>query len=332
MSIIDKNVCEYCQAEFKTKQNLKIHITKNKKCLKNRGIPPSNPLEYKCLCKDCNYSTFNKYDLNKHIDSCKKLKMYNEIVKIQHEILKKDKDEKKKMKMLTKENEELYKKIKEKEIIMIEKDKFICQLLSEKEKDRKHIEHLLHIMEKAVSTSSTTNINNTTMNVKGNQTIQNILSDKYDQQTDTRRIEDIARNTLEQYFWLGQKGIAQFCLDHIVKTPEGKMVICCTDPSRKRFKYLNADKEMKEDIEARIFTQKISVPIKTVCEEVFDTICKKIEDEREVKKDAFDLNFLDHKKVIALEKMLEISNVGDNQRNTEYKTELCTLIKIKKNI
>ena len=166
--------------------------------------------------------------------------------------------------------------------------------------------------------------------MKGNQFIQNILSDKYDEYTSHERIETIARQSIEKYFWEGQAGISRFCVDHIITTDgddQRKKIICCTDMSRKKFKYLKDDR-LIEDVEARAFTEKISLPIKKVCREVYDATIRKIEEEREEKTDAFDLNLLDHKTNRAQKNLLDIINIDDNNQNTEYKNELSILLKV----
>ena len=213
---------------------------------------------------------------------------------------------------------------------MKEKDRLIKEYeirLNEKEEQ---IDMLRDLLDKALSKPSVTNNTNTSnnnMNVKGNQMIQNILSNQYDEYTSNERIEQIARQSIEKYFWEGQAGISRFCVDHIITTEEGKKIICCTDVSRKKFKYFKDDR-LIEDVEARAFTEKISLPIKKVCREVYDTTIRKIEEEREEKTDAFELNLLDHKTNRAQEKLLEIINIDDNNNNTQYKNELSVLLKV----
>ena len=203
--------------------------------------------------------------------------------------------------------------------IIDEKDREINELKQrlEKETDR-NINYLKELLENSLQKPTVSN--HTTI---GNQTI---LSDHYQRQVDPKRVEEVCRNEFDKYIWQGQKGVALFCNDHIIRT-DGKMVLCCTDPSRKRFKY-KEDGEVKEDIDARAFTEHVSRPIKQVSREMFDDIRKELEEQRMIATDVFEMNLLDTKIEIALEKMVEISNVDDNRRNTEYKTELCIVTNI----
>jgi hypothetical protein len=159
----------------------------------------------------------------------------------------------------------------------------------------------------------------------------NVLSDNktYEEYTDHNRIVSIARdNDMEQYFWNGQKGMAQFCVDHIAKTEDGKYIICCTDPIRKRFRSVTKKNKLGEDIDARNFTKKVAKPIKEVCEEVYNNIQKTINDQIMSGKKDHDSSFLETKKSVALEKYIQIKNIDDNNNNSEYKKEFCVLLKI----
>lgn len=46
------------------------------------------------------------------------------------------------------------------------------------------------------------------------------------------------KDTSKYYFWKGQKGMASFCNDNIIKAPE-KPLMSCTDTTRYRFKHLD---------------------------------------------------------------------------------------------
>lgn len=171
------------------------------------------------------------------------------------------------------------------------------------------IEDLKLIVDKAIAkTGNVTNIKNSQVNV------MNVLSEKYEGRTDHDFILEVARKKFEPYFWDGQKGLANFCVDHIIRTKDGKMILCCTDPTRKRFKYLDAEGELREDIEARLFTEKMSIPISIVCEEVYEKIRTEIDDT--MKRDMADMKFL------------ELLNFKNNSNNTEYRQELCTLLNV----
>jgi hypothetical protein len=79
-------------------------------------------------------------------------------------------------------------------------------------------------------------------------------------------------------------------------------------------------------MEARHFINLVSVPIKTVCRDVYDNIVRKIEEDKKETTDAFDLDLLENKTTIAQKKLLEINDMGDHTRNSEYKNEMSILL------
>jgi len=90
--------CEFCKSSVKDKYTLKNHLLRNKKCLKIRGLT----LETKFVCKGCQHAFPNNINLVVHIESCKqyiiikvreecKEEYNNEIIKMQQEIINKDK-------------------------------------------------------------------------------------------------------------------------------------------------------------------------------------------------------------------------------------------------
>jgi hypothetical protein len=327
-----ENQCEKCNKIFSSKYTLKKHMETNKKCAL---------LELKCTSERCNFITHQKDEYQSHIEDCQHVKIDemiqsiisekdNQILELQSLLAQKDAyikeqdiEMEKKDNILLELDEKMNDLTKEVECIKVEKS---CI-----EKENQRLTILLEkMMDKPVITNNTMN----TTNIKGNQLIQNVLasSDVYSKQTNSERIRSIPHKIIEKHFWLGQKGIARFCLNYIVKSADAdgaeKMILCCTDPSRKRFKYFNASNKIVEDIEARHFTDLISIPIKTVCREVYDNIIKKIEEDKKETTDIFDLDLLETRISIAQQKFLEINNIGDNQRNSEYKNELSILLNV----
>jgi hypothetical protein len=178
---------------------------------------------------------------------------------------------------------------------------------------------------------STVNTTNEICNVK----ITNYLSDRatYDQQTDPDRIISLGRNHFESYFWQGQHGVAKFVVDHVIKSSDGKMLIVCTDPSRKRFKYMTANNLLAEDIGALQFTERISVPMKTVCQEVFNSIMSKIDQQKESLSEthgqALEIGRLEIERDLACEKIMAIREFSDVDSNGDFINSLCSLARPK---
>ena len=55
----------------------------------------------------------------------------------------------------------------------------------------------------------------------------------------------------------GQKGIAKFVKDKLLKDDNGKSIYICTDPSRQIFKYKDSTGEIKKDVESKKLTNYI---------------------------------------------------------------------------
>ena len=98
-------ICEKCKKDFTKKSAYTSHIMRINSCVKDNTI--SNDCEY------CNRNFSNKYNLNSHINICKKKKSEDD-TKIQIEMLKKMLyEQQKKFEEQQKDNQELKKKVEE---------------------------------------------------------------------------------------------------------------------------------------------------------------------------------------------------------------------------
>ena len=82
--------------------------------------------------------------------------------------------------------------------------------------------------------------------------IRNHLSTKYtlEEMKDEDLIDIFRENLTEKIFMSGHKGIAKMCTEKIIHTRDEKKLICCTDASRLKFKYMDKNGNLKDDIEA----------------------------------------------------------------------------------
>lgn len=295
--------CNFCKKSFKTNSNLFNHQRTAQYCLKIQ-----NKQNNDWICSNCDKVFSTKRTLNSHIEICKK-KEEKEESKLEQLRVFYEKEIDQIRKSYEKKLEDMQMKISQKEIEVL--NRFITSFQS--------------LAERAID--KPTNVSNSTTNVKGNQNIQNILTDYkiYREQTNPERIKEFDSNLLETYFMKGQRGIAQFCVEHIITHGENKIMVC-TDPTRKRFKYQDENGEIKEDIDARIFIKIVSEPIKEVCGKVFDEILEKIEQKIKIEKDAFETNFLEKKKYLVGESYIEIKDFDNEKRNGEYRNELAILL------
>ena len=152
------------------------------------------------------------------------------------------------MKFKNQELEEIIKELKDenKDISYYQnKIEFCEKQLIEKDSQIKHLqEQIVSISKTAVSTKPTTtnNINNKILNMSilnlDSENVKNIINDKYN-------LDVISE---------GQKGVAKFATNYLLKDIEGNLNYVCTDSSRKMFKYKNNFGELEKDINAQKLT------------------------------------------------------------------------------
>jgi Zinc finger, C2H2 type len=321
--------CEYCNLPFTSKYTLKVHLRTNKACLKKRGLE----LDTKFICIACKQICASNTNLSQHIDVCKAyicLKVQEEYdmkmkdLKINH--AKELEDREKEIKDLktnyAKEIEEMQYDHK-KEITY--KDDKIIDLQTQIDKMYSTIENL------ATKAIDKPTINNTTNNVRNN-----IYSDKYFLEKLTpEEITKKCRNHLtEEVFFEGQPGIAKMCTENIIKTKDEKVLLACTDVSRKKFKYIDEFGNIKEDYEARTFMEKVIGPIKKIGLEVYESIKSNIKGEEEELKNKRDCESMDRKTALhykndrASDCIKQILFIDVPAENTLFKNELAVLNKV----
>jgi len=328
-----KNIfkCNFCEKEFSVKSTLVNHQKTAKYCLEKQGK------EADLVCNYCKKICSSNRRLTEHLESCK---IYIEHIKAEYkeykELVKKKDNEICSIREKEKEYKELIRE-KDDEICSIrEKEKEYKELIREKDKE---VQLTREMLDKANNTIAEiakqpkTNTTNNNIKTQNNQTnnIQNILTDykTYEEYTSKDRIFSIAReNNIEKYFWEGQRGIAEFVNDHIAKTDDGKMIICCTDPTRSRFKYKNESNGISEDIDAHMFTKKISEPIKKIYSDVHNNIQKDIQYQLKTGSKDYTKSELECKKDIALEKNTEIQMISNYKENGEYRKAILTHLKL----
>ena len=106
------------------------------------------------------------------------------------------------------------------------------------------------------------------------------------------------------------------------------MIICCTDPTRNRFKYKNESNGISEDIDAHLFHKKIADPIKKIYNDVHNNIQKDIEEQITVGSKDYTKTELEYKKDIALEKNTEIQMISNPKENIEYRRVIANHLKV----
>jgi hypothetical protein len=224
------HTCEHCNTIFKTKSALNYHKNNAKYCLsiqKEKNETAVSVKEKKIFqCEYCEKVLSNKQNLLYHINCCykKKDKELNEL---------KERSEKE----------------------LIEKDKIIVkvntQIENYKEREENYKEQIKclqdkldRIANKAIdrpTTSVTNTTTNNNLNIMSSMDFDNYetLKDAIDTKLNANHIVD------------GQRGLAQFLVDAILKDSDGNLKYKCTDPSRSIFKFLNTEGEINKDVDAK---------------------------------------------------------------------------------
>jgi hypothetical protein len=223
--------CQYCNNVFVSEKSLDAHKKKAKYCLKKQQ-------ELKIIkefnCEYCNMIYFTDLELENHKNICT-LFLKQRINSLEEE----NKMSEENVTYFQNENNN-----KEKEIKTLNEN---IKHLQEQIKQLQ--EQILSITKVAVMKNTTNNTNNTTNNI--NNKILNMSSFNFND-TDVQ-------NLFENKYSIdiiseGQKGVAKFAVNNMLKDSNGNLNYLCTDLSRKMFKYKNESGEIEKDINAQKLT------------------------------------------------------------------------------
>ena len=298
--------CEYCKINFKNQYTLKSHMNGSKKCLKKRGLE----LDSNNVCIGCKLPFLSKYKLLLHEKICKEIMIIKYVEEIE---------------TIKKENELQIEKIKKENELQIEtikkENEYTLKLYENLQKQNDKLQDRIETLAKeAINRPTTTNIN-----------FRNHLSTTYtlDELKEEDLLEIFRENFTKQIFMSGHKGIAKMCTDKIINTKDEKKLICCTDTSRKKFKYMDNKGNLKEDIEARMFVDRVSKPIKDVGKKIYENIMEKITDERDQTKpeEYGKKERLVFESFQVMDRYKDIINIDDPKYNLYFTNELAILNK-----
>ena len=241
--------CEFCKKTLSNKSNLVYHQKTNKKCLSLQEKEGHQPNEIKLnACTFCN-KIFSEQNLKTHLLlSCKKKKIKESEKEYERKIEEIEKENKRKIeecrKKIEKEIKQKYKiKIEklEKENEKLRKDLEICELRKELEIKDKLYKDEHNTIKKIALQPRTNNTNNIIGNLNLN---------------DTERIKNIIEREFTTDDILdGQKGLANFAFQKILKDEYGNLVYACVDPSRKMFKFKDIHGNVIKDINTQKLTE-----------------------------------------------------------------------------
>jgi hypothetical protein len=221
----------------------------------------------------CGKIFYNKHHYETHTKNCK-LEKVNEIIFYQD-------------------------KIKELEKIIIEKDIIISKLEGSIDVYKEDHQAFVDI---AKQPKNTTNNSNKILNIKSSFDFE-----------DKILLENALSNYNLEYFLDGQKGIARFVVDTILRDEENNFKYLCTDLGRSVFKYKDKLGNIQKDYKAQKLTNYLVEG--GIKDKVHDISEKWISKDEKVNKNKLEL---------ALEKNNEVNEIDKN--NNIFKKELASMV------
>jgi hypothetical protein len=249
-------ICEFCNNKFKNISNLNNHKKRTKYCIELQKQKNSEVSNYLTECQYCSKS-FSSHIFKRHLETCK-LKKENCITVLEERnkfLEDRNKFLEEKYISQSKLIEEIQYELKSKdELIEFIKRKInneidIKNSLKEEIaglKAKNEIYEVEHkcILDIAKQPKNITNTNNKILAIQTSLNLNDI---------------DYVKNALENnykvdYILDGQKGLAEFAVENILKDENGKLKYVCTDPSRQIFKYKDELGDIQKDIQAKKLT------------------------------------------------------------------------------
>jgi hypothetical protein len=233
--------CEYCQQTFSTKGNLSAHQKSAKYCLSLQGIENNN-----FKCDYCEKTFTVQKILNEHIHSCKQKKKkekeeenFKSIENIK--TIRKLEKEVDKLKKCKETSDHYEKQLLEKDKYIGDKERYYMEQINNLKETIEKLEAKLEKFEDAViSSKKPTNTTNNNI-VVANTLILN----------DTERFKAIIEEKLtKNVVCNGQRGLAKFAVENLLKDADGKLMYKCVDPSRHNFEFTNSDGIVEKDVKA----------------------------------------------------------------------------------
>ena len=230
--------CEFCDTYLKTISSLNYHKKTNQKCLEIQNISDNTS----GLFTNCNYCNklFTNQTLKKHLQTCKYKKIKeeeeNKIKLLEYE--KNDITIKFQNELMKNENYQIEISDLKKEISSLRDEILKLQSVNNVYLQDREIVHKLALQPK---TSTSTSNNN---KIKVNNFFDN--PERIKQMVDEKLTKD--------YISDGQKGVAQFAYNNLLKDEEGNMNYICSDPSRHIFKFQNSEGNIEKDLKANKLT------------------------------------------------------------------------------
>ena len=221
--------CQYCKKKYSTKWNLANHQKTAKYCIKIQKEQNTEQNNTDTLSYDCEYckkSFTSKHRLNKHVENC---------LEKSNKLLKQKEDENAVLALQLSEAQD--------RIIDLENQLKTVRLEVENELIKERNDKLETTVEEIAKQPKNQQINN-----------KIIITTPLDLSSQAVQ-QAIETNFSHEHLTMGQKGVARFAYDNMLKDEQGKLKYICTDPSRQVFQYKNDKGVIQKDVRATKLTK-----------------------------------------------------------------------------
>ena len=225
--------CKFCHKTYSSISSLNYHQKTAKYCLK---IQQKDNEEIKRItfdCEYCNKQFSSKQRLNFHSENC--IDKYKKIIEDLNQKLGK--------------NEKI---IEQKDFEINELEKLVEEQNQQMKTIRLEVENEFYKQREERSSKVVEEIAKQPRTTNNNQKV--LITTPMDLSQPVVQ-QAIQRGFSEEYLVQGQKGVARFAVDNILKDEQGKLKYVCTDPSRQIFQYKNEDGSMQKDVRATKLTK-----------------------------------------------------------------------------
>ena len=222
-------VCQYCEKTFTLHGNLLKHQKTTKYCIKIQQEQGEKNISNDIMfsCEYCNKEFTTKNNINRHYKTC--VQKYKKLLEISEN---NNSQKEQRIEDLKAKNRDLENQIK---IIRLEVERQMYKDLSEK---------TCNTIEE-IAKQPRNQVNN-------NQKV--LITSAID--LSQEKMKDMIDNSFNaNYMIQGQKGVAKFAYDTMLKDEEGRLKYICTDPSRQIFQYKNGEGEVQKDVKAKKLTK-----------------------------------------------------------------------------
>jgi hypothetical protein len=219
-------ICEYCKKEYNSKYILIKHQQTTKKCLKIQEALKNNNemnIEIEVVSYNCEYCKkefTTKQAKEKHYNVC--------ITKYKQEI--------QKLKNELEEKSNSFNEFEQKILVLETENRML------REQSNRSTTTVEEIAKQPRVNTTTNNHNKIMINTPVDLSQQTVH-------------EAIEQGFSDEYLVQGQKGVARFAVDNILKDEQGQLMYICTDPSRQIFQFKNKDGTIQKDVRATKLTK-----------------------------------------------------------------------------